>query len=436
MTTRTRILDLARQFADEQEQKSFVPGETYVPVSGKVLDGDDLVNLIDASMDMHLTTGRFANQFETSLAEKFGLARSSLTVSGSAANLLALSALTSQKLRQRRIQPGSEVITVAAGFPTTIAPILQNGCVPVFVDIEPGTYNVDPQHLADAVGPKTRAIMLAHTMGNPFNLDAVTALAKQHDLFLIEDCCDAFGSTYGGKNVGTFGDLATLSFYPAHHITMGEGGAVLTDRNLFGKLVDSYRDWGRDCWCEPGKDNTCEKRWDWKFGDLPQGYDHKYVYSHIGYNLKVTDMQAAVGVSQLEKVDGFIQKRRDNFKRLDGLLKQAGMEEFFDFPRATEKSDPSWFGYLLTVKDGAPFGRADLVRALEDRQIGTRQLFAGNILRQPGFKDIEHRVAGTLAVTDKVMQDCFWIGVWPGLGDAELNYMAETIRTTVGALET
>jgi CDP-6-deoxy-D-xylo-4-hexulose-3-dehydrase len=434
MTLRTRILDLAREYAAGQSPKAFLPGETYIPVSGKILDEEDLVNLIDASMDMHLTAGRFAKEFEISLAAKFGVARSSLTVSGSAANLLAFSALTSHKLRQRRITPGSEVITVAAGFPTTIAPIIQNGCIPVFVDVEPGTYNIDPTRLADAVGPKTRAIMLAHTMGNPFDLDVVTTLAKQHDLFLIEDCCDAFGATYDGENVGTFGDLATLSFYPAHHITMGEGGAILTNRNLFGRLVDSYRDWGRDCWCEPGKDNTCEKRWDWKFGDLPQGYDHKYVYTHIGYNLKVTDMQAAIGCSQLKKVDGFIQARRDNYARLDGLLKQAGMEEFFDFPCATDKSNPSWFGYLLTVKDGAPFERSDVVRYLEDHQIGTRQLFAGNILRQPGYRDIDHRVVGDLVVTDKVMRDCFWVGLWPGLHEAELKYMAETFHSMVKAL--
>ena len=434
MTLRTRILDMAREYAAEREIGGFIPGETYVPVSGKVLDEDDLVNLIDASLDMHLTAGRFAKDFESALAAKFGIARSSLTVSGSAANLLAFSALTSPKLRQRRITPGSEVIAVAAGFPTTIAPILQNGCVPVFVDIKPGTYNADPAQLADAVGPKTRAIMLAHTMGNPFDLDAVTGLAKQHDLFLIEDCCDAFGATYDGKKVGTFGDLATLSFYPAHHITMGEGGAVLTDRNLFGRLVDSYRDWGRDCWCEPGKANTCGKRWDWKFNDLPQGYDHKYVYAHIGYNLKVTDMQAAVGCSQLDKVDGFIQKRRDNFARLDGLLKQAGVEEFFDLPHATANSEPSWFGYLLTVKDDAPFERSNVVRYLEDHQIGTRLLFAGNILRQPGFRDIEHRVIGDLAMTDKVMRDCLWVGIWPGLGNEALNYMAETFRSMIKAL--
>lgn len=434
MIPRTRILSLAREYFAEQDKREFIPGKTPVPASGKVLDAEDLVNLIDASLDMHLTSGRFARDFETALADKFGVARCSLTVSGSAANLLAFSALTSHKLRQRRISPGSEVITIAAGFPTTIAPIIQNRCVPVFVDIKPGTYNADPAQLDGAVGPKTRAIMMAHTMGNPFDLDAVTALAKRHDLFLIEDCCDAFGATYGEKKVGTFGDLATLSFYPAHHITMGEGGAVLTGRNLFGRLVDSYRDWGRDCWCEPGKANTCGKRWDWKFGDLPHGYDHKYVYTHIGYNLKVSDMQAAVGCSQLGKVDRFIQKRRDNFALLDGLLKRAGMEEFFDFPRATDNSNPSWFGYLLTIKDGAPLRRNDVIHYLEDRQIGTRQLFAGNILHQPGFRDIEHRVAGNLAFTDKVMRDCFWIGVWPGLGAVELNYVADTFRSMRKAL--
>jgi len=434
MTLRTRILDLAREYAAGRGNGVFIPGETKIPASGKVLDEEDLVNLIDASLDMHLTAGRFANDFEATLAAKFGVARSSLTVSGSAANLLAFSSLTSHRLRQRRIAPGSEVITVAAGFPMTIAPILQNGCVPVFVDIEPGTYNADPARLVDAVGPKTRAIMLAHTLGNPFDLETVTKLAEEHNLFLIEDCCDAFGATYDGKKVGTFGDLATLSFYPAHHITMGEGGAVLTDRNLLGRLVESYRDWGRDCWCEPGKENTCGKRWNWKFNDLPHGYDHKYVYSHIGYNLKITDMQAAVGCSQLDKVDGFIQKRRDNFTRLDGLLKQAGMEQFFDLPHATAKSDPSWFGYLLTVKDSAPFERSDVVRFLEDHLVGTRLLFAGNILRQPGYRNIDHRVAGDLVVTDKVMRDCFWIGLWPGLGEAELNYMADTFRVMTKTL--
>lgn len=434
LNLRARILDLAREFAAERDPGRFVPGETYIPVSGKVLDDEDLVNLIEASLDMHLTAGRFAKEFESALAAKFGVARSSLTVSGSAANLLAFSALTSRKLRQRRITPGSEIITVAAGFPTTIAPIIQNGCIPVFVDIEPETYNAAADQLADAVGPKTRAIMLAHTMGNPFDLDVVTKLARDNDLFLIEDCCDAFGATYGDKSVGTFGDLATLSFYPAHHITMGEGGAVLTNRNLFGRLVDSYRDWGRDCWCEPGKANTCGKRWDWKFGSLPQGYDHKYVYAHIGYNLKVTDIQAAIGCSQLRKVDAFIERRRKNFAMLDGLLRREGMEEFFEFPKATADSNPSWFGYLLTRKDSAPFERADAIRYLEDRHIGTRPLFAGNILRQPGFREIEHRVVGELTCTDKVMRDCFWIGVWPGIGEAQLAYMVETFRDMIKAL--
>jgi CDP-6-deoxy-D-xylo-4-hexulose-3-dehydrase len=383
---------------------------------------------------MWLTTGRYAVEFEAALGAQFGLRHCHLTVSGSAANLLAFSSLTSWKLRQRRIEPGSEVITVAAGFPTTVAPIIQNRCVPVFVDVDLETANVDVDRLADAIGPKTRAIMIAHTLGNPFNLAAVTALAKEHKLLLVEDCCDALGATYGGRHVGTFGNAATVSFYPAHHITMGEGGAVLTNDKLVSVQIESFRDWGRDCWCEPGDADTCGKRFEWKLGQLPRGYDHKYIYSHIGYNLKVTDMQAAIGVSQLHKVDGFIAKRRENFKKLTEAFIAEGLDEHFILPRATPNSDPSWFGFLLTVRDGSPLKRVDLISRLEDRKVGSRLLFAGNLTRQPGYRNVEHRVVGELANTDKIMNDSFWIGVWPGIGKAQRDYIVETTRDVVGEL--
>ena len=429
---RKEILYLGERFFDAQfNKKKFSPGETYIPCTGKVMDAHDLQCLLDASLDMWLTTGRYAQQFEQELAKRFGLRNCRLTVSGSSANLLAFTALTSWKLKKRRIAPGSEVITVAAGFPTTVAPIIQNQCIPVFVDVDLETGNVNVDRLSQAVSPRTRAIMLAHTLGNPFDLAAVTAIAKQHNLYLIEDCCDALGASYDGKHVGTFGDLATLSFYPAHHITTGEGGAVLTNRNLFATLAESFRDWGRDCWCPPGESNTCGKRFDWQLGDLPPGYDHKYIYTHVGYNMKVTDMQAALGVGQLQKVDGFIARRRENFRHLIAAFQSSGLEEHFILPRATERSDPSWFGFLLTIRDGSPLRRVDVVRMLEDRKVGTRLLFAGNLIKQPAFHEVDYRVVGSLDNTNKITADSFWIGVWPGIGEAERDYMVSTFVDVV-----
>lgn len=432
---REEIQRLGRQFFETNfNNQCFAPGETYIPCTGKVMDAQDLGFLLDASLDMWLTTGRYAAQFEKALAARVGLRNCRLTVSGSAANLLAFTALTSWKLKRQRIAPGSEVITVAAGFPTTVAPIIQNRCVPVFVDVDIETGNINVERLAQAVGPKTRAIMLAHTLGNPFDLAAVTAIAKQHNLYLIEDCCDALGATYEGQHVGTFGDLATLSFYPAHHITTGEGGAVLTNRNLFATLVESYRDWGRDCWCPPGESNTCGKRFDWKLGELPEGYDHKYIYAHVGYNMKVTDMQAALGVGQLKKVDHFIARRKENFSHLLDAFRAHGLEEHFILPRATPRSDPSWFGFLLTIRNGSPLRRLDVVRMLEERNVGTRLLFAGNLTKQPAFHEVDYRVVGDLDNTNKIMSDSFWIGVWPGIGEAERDYIVSTFVDVVRKL--
>ena len=424
---REHILQLARDYHESRLAPAFVPGETYIPPSGKVMDADDCAHLVDASLDMWLTAGRYADQFETELAAKFGRRDSRLTVSGSAANLLAFAALTSPKLRDRRLKPGDEVITVAAGFPTTVAPIVQYGCIPVFVDVDLETHNVDVDLLEAAITSKTRAVMIAHSLGNPFDVVRVAALCKQHDLYLIEDCCDAFGATVGGQGVGTFGDLATLSFYPAHHITMGEGGAVLTDKPLLAKIVESFRDWGRDCYCKPGMDNTCNKRFGWRLGDLPFGYDHKYTYSHVGYNMKVSDMQAAVGVSQLKKLDRFIGRRRENFAGLEQRLRARGLDEYYHLPVPTPGTDPSWFGYLLTIRDGARINRQQLTRTLEERKVGTRLLFAGNLTKQPAFKDVAYRVAGTLENTDKIMNDAFWLGVWPGIDDQRLDYMVDTL---------
>ena len=428
---RKEILALADLYMTKKGVAEFVPGVTYIPCSGKVIEADDLRNLLDSSLDLWLTAGRYADTFETRLAQRFNVKHSRLTVSGSAANLLAFTALTSWKLHERRIEPGSEVLTVAAGFPTTVTPILQNGCIPVFVDVEIETGNVNVERLAEAVGPKTRAIMLAHTLGNPFNLAAVTEIARRHNLYLIEDCCDAFGATYDGQSVGSFGDLSTVSFYPAHHITMGEGGAIMTNKKSLITLVESFRDWGRDCWCPPGKENSCEKRFDWQLGDLPYGYDHKYIYSHLGYNMKATDMQAAIGVSQMDKVDRFIASRRENFALLTQAFRDEGLDEYFILPEATPNSDPSWFGFLLTRRDTAPFSRRDAVTYLERHKVGTRLLFAGNLTRQPAFKGVEYRVVGDLTNTDKIMNDSFWIGVWPGIGAPQRAYILETFRGLV-----
>ncbi|MCG5238952.1 lipopolysaccharide biosynthesis protein RfbH [Azospirillum doebereinerae] len=431
---REEIKTLARKYFDAIEPGFFTPGKSYIPPSGKVLDANDLVHLIDASLDMWLTTGRFADRFESQLAETFGTRFAKLTVSGSAANLLAFSCLTSPRLQDKRIAPGSEVITVAAGFPTTVAPIVQNRCVPVFVDVDLATHNVDIDRLEGAVSNKTRAVMIAHTLGNPFNADAVAAFAKRHDLYFIEDCCDAFGATLNGKAVGTFGDIATLSFYPAHHITMGEGGAVMTNRKSLATLIESFRDWGRDCWCKPGQSNTCGNRFGQKFAGLPEGYDHKYVYSHLGYNLKATDMQAAIGLSQLEKLPAFIGKRRENHLALSRAFKDRGLDEYFLLPEATPGSEPSWFGFLLTIRDGAPLKRNAVVRYLEDHGIGTRLLFAGNLTRQPAFQDVEYRVFGGLENTDKIMRDSFWVGIWPGIDDQMTEYMADTFARMIKEL--
>jgi CDP-4-dehydro-6-deoxyglucose reductase, E1 len=424
---RDQIRDLARTYHRlVQPTKPFEPGVDPVPVSGKVIDADDLEHLIESSLDMWLTAGRFARQFEREFARYFGVRNSLLVNSGSSANLLALSSLTAEEFGERRLRPGDEVITVAAGFPTTLNPTLQNGLVPVFLDVHVPTYNVDVTHLEEARSPKTKAIMIAHTLGNPFDLGTVHAFAKAHDLWLIEDCCDAVGATYDGKKVGTFGELSTTSFYPAHHITMGEGGAVLINAGGMNRVVESFRDWGRDCYCEPGKDNTCQNRFGHQMGTLPCGYDHKYTYSHIGYNLKVSDMQAAIGLSQLRKVDQFVEARRENYAYL-----HAGLQDLQDvliLPEATPNSEPSPFGFALAVREDAPFTRNDLVRFLEERKIATRLLFGGNLLRQPAYQEIPHRVVGDLKNTDFVMNQVFWIGVFPGLTRPMLDFMIESLH--------
>ena len=424
---RERIRASVREyFGQAFPERPFVPGETLVPVSGRVFDAEELELLVDSALDFWLTTGRFAAEFENKFAKFFGLRGCTLVNSGSSANLVALSALTSHKLDDRRLRPGDEVITVAAGFPTTVNPIIQCGLVPVFVDVQIPTYNVDPAALEAAYSSRTRAVVLAHTLGNPFDLAAVTAFVKKHDLWLIEDCCDAVGSKYDGRLVGTFGDQATVSFYPAHHITMGEGGAVMTNTPMLKTLAESFRDWGRDCWCDPGKENTCGKRFEWDLGSLPHGYDHKYCYSHVGYNLKATDMQAAVGVAQLRKLSRFIEARKKNFATLRAAL--AGLEEFFVLPEATPNSDPSWFGFPLMVRENAPMDRDDLVRYLNnERKVATRNLFGGNLVRQPAYNEVKHRVVGDLRNADAVMNRVFWVGVYPGLTDAMISYMAESL---------
>ena len=424
---REEILTLTERYhAAAFPPRPFAPGETPVPVAGRVFDAAELQHLVDAALDGWFTTGRFADAFERQLARVVGAREAVFVNSGSSANLLAVSALASPLLGEERLRPGDEVITVAVGFPTTVAPIVQNGLVPVFVDVTLPTYNVDASALEAALSPRTRAVVLAHTLGNPFDLGAVAAFVERHDLWFVEDCCDALGSTYRGETVGTFGDLATLSFYPAHHITTGEGGAVLTSQPLLRRTVESLRDWGRDCWCEPGRDGTCGKRFEWTLGDLPHGYDHKYIYSQLGYNLKATDMQAALGLAQLAKLPGFIERRRANFRRLrEGLADLAGT---LVLPEATAESDPSWFGFPLSVRPDAGFSRRDLVIHLESRGIATRQLFGGNLVRQPAFRDTPHRVAGPLVNSDFVMTQSFWVGVYPGLSDEAIDYLAETLR--------
>ena len=427
---RRQILALSADFfSHTHTPQDFVPGQSVVPVSGKTIDADDLKSMMDSVLDGWFTTGRFAEDFERKLARFVGVRCASLVNSGSSANLLALSALTSPKLGDRQLLPGDEVITVAAGFPTTVNPIFQNRLVPVFVDVTVPTYEIDVSQLEAARSNRTKAIMIAHTLGNAFDLDAVVAFARKHNLWLIEDCCDALGTTYKGRHVGTFGDLATISFYPAHHITTGEGGAVLTDKPSLQVLVESFRDWGRDCWCHTGKDNTCGKRFDWQLGELPCGYDHKYTYSHIGYNLKATDMQAALGVSQIAKLPQFILRRKENFAYLRSRLEP--LQDVLVLPKATDGADPSWFGFPIGVRPGAPIDRTQLTRALEAQKIGTRLLFGGNLTRQPAYQGCEFRVIGDLANTDYVMNSVFWVGVYPGLTTEMLDFVGRTVTEFV-----
>ncbi len=428
---RAQIAALVQQYADQlYAPKPFEPGVSPVPVSGKVLGAKELQYMVEASLDGWLTTGRFNAAFEERLAKYLGVKYLITVNSGSSANLVAFSALTSPRLGDRAIKPGDEVIGVAAGFPTTVNPILQFGAVPVFVDIDLATHNIDPELIEAAIGPKTKAIMLAHSLGNPFNLDVVTALCKKHNLWLVEDCCDALGSTYDGKLVGTFGDIGTLSFYPAHHITMGEGGAVFTNNAELKLIAESFRDWGRDCYCPPGKDNTCNKRFCWKLGDLPEGYDHKYTYSHLGYNLKISDMQAACALAQMDRVDEFVAARKRNFNHLKERL--ASCADFLELPEATPKSDPSWFGFLALLKPESGVKRVDLLSYLDQNRIGTRLLFAGNLARQPYMIGRNFRVSGSLARTDIVMNQAFWLGVYPGLGEEHLDYIVGKIEEFFG----
>jgi len=409
---------------------SFIPGETAIPVTGKVFGEEELTAAVEASLDFWLTSGPYTDKFESRLAKFVGMRHAFMVNSGSSANLLALTTLTSKKVGERALQPGDEVLTVAAGFPTTVTPILQNNLIPVYVDVDLGTYVANDDALESAIGPKTKAIMMAHTLGNPFNLELVEKLTKKHNLWLIEDSCDALGGTYRGKNLGSFGDLSTFSFYPAHHITTGEGGAVLAKKTSHKTIVESFRDWGRDCWCAPGCDNTCLKRYEWQLGELPEGYDHKYTYSHLGYNLKSGDIQAAIGLAQLDRLESFIAIRKRNWKYL--LAGLADLEEFLMLPRATENSDPSWFGFAITIKKNSPKLRDQIVQELNQKKIGTRLLFGGNLLRQPAFIDTPRRIYGSLTNSDIIMHDTFWIGVWPGLSLDMIDYVIESLHKILG----
>lgn len=421
---RNQIFERVKELYKLREEigDKFNPGETPIRYAGRVYDEKEMISIVDSALDFILTADRYAEEFEHRFSKFFGVKHTILTNSGSSANLLALSALTSPKL-EKPIQPGDEIITVACAFPTTVNSIIQNRLVPGFIDVELGTYNIDVSRIEPSISKKTRAIMLAHALGNPFDLDAVMEIAKKYDLFVIEDICDAVGSTYNGRLVGTFGDIGTVSFYPAHHITMGEGGALITDDNKLARIIRSFRDWGRDCWCKPGYDNTCGKRFKWKLGDLPFGYDHKYIYSHIGYNLKITDMQAAIGIEQLKKLPNFIKARKNNFQKLyEGLKKYS---KYFILPKWSSKADVSWFGFPLTVRENAPFSRNEITGFLEVKKIATRVLFAGNILRHPGYIDssFEYRVHGYLENTDKILNNTFWFGVYPGLNKEMIDYI-------------
>lgn len=419
---REKILELVKEYAKKEYcSKEFIEGESPIYVSGRVFDEDDVATLVDSALDFHLTTYRYNDEFEKGLKDFFGLKYALTCNSGSSANLIAITSLTSHLLKDRALKIGDEVITVAAGFPTTVNPILQNNLIPVFVDVELETYNIDTDKIENAISTKTKAIVLAHTLGNPFNIKKVKEICNKYNLWLIEDCCDAFGSTYNNQKVGTFGDIATLSFYPAHHITIGEGGAVLTNNPILKKAMESIRDWGRDCWCAPGCDNTCNQRFSQKLGDLPEGYDHKYIYSHLGYNLKITDMQAACGVSQLKKINKFIEKRKENFIKIKEKLEK--FSKYLILPKAQENSDPSWFGFLISVKENAPFTRNDLVKYLNECKIGTRLLFAGNIIKQPYMKGRNYRIVVDLTNSDFIMNNTFWIGVYPGINNEMIEYI-------------
>jgi CDP-6-deoxy-D-xylo-4-hexulose-3-dehydrase len=430
MSTRKKIIDLVKKhFEEEFPAEEFIPGKSQVPVSGRSFDHKDIESLIDSSLDFWLTEGRYTDLFEKKFSSFLDTKHTIPVNSGSSANLIAFSALTSHKLKERAIKKGDEVITVASGFPTTVNPIIQNGCIPVYLDCELGTYNINVEDLGEALSPKTKAIMIAHTLGNPFNLEKIMDFCKENNLFLIEDSCDALGSKYDNKLTGTFGDMGTYSFYPAHHITMGEGGAVVTSNGVVNKILESFRDWGRDCWCAPGESDTCNRRYDWQAGGLPYGYDHKYIYSHIGYNLKLTDMQASIGVSQLDKLETFISKRQSNWQKLYDGLKH--LEEFFILPIKNPRSEPSWFGFALTVKEDAPFSRPELINFLDERKINSRFLFGGNLLWQPAYENLEHREIGNLSNSNTVALSTFWLGVFPGLTTEMIQYMVETINEFV-----
>jgi len=423
---RKEILKKVKDFYIAQGvNKKFVPGQTFIPYAGRVYNQEELVSLVDASLDFWLTTGRYAKEFEERLSDFLKIKYCLLTNSGSSANLLAVSALTSPMLKNRQLKPGDEVITTACGFPTTLNPILQNNLVPVFVDVKLGTYNIQVEKIEKAITRKTKAIFTAHTLGNLIDIDGISKIVKKYNLWWLEDNCDSLGSKYKGRYTGTFGDISTCSFYPPHHITMGEGGAVLTSNLLLKRIILSFRDWGRDCWCESGHDDTCKRRFTQKFGDLPYGYDHKYVYSHIGYNLKVTDMQAAIGCAQLKKLPGFIEARRNNFKFLSKIFKKY--EDYLILPQAQDYSEPSWFGFPILVRENSPFKRVDIVNHLEDNKIATRMLFGGNLLKQPAYRNIKYRLADNLKNTNLVMNNLFWIGVYPGLTKSMLSYIEETV---------